>query len=174
MILRFIFVLVVVLLPTWGMEAFPLRILSCRTRIFRIFTDKYSVAPFRSLFVSIRAIRARFQPDSVFSNLPSAICSFAVVSFLCCRRLFDSMPSACFSGTLHPVWSPSPLRGRAGERVFSFSLITIQSYDFFLRYASICRFFFKEKVIFFTITSMYLKSQISVFYATPKSWKQKF
>ena len=81
-----------------------------------------------------------------------------------------------------------------------FSLITVQSYDFFLRYASIYRFFFDfrrffyiegERSMIFRKWSMFTSGesqpfqdglggyndgrwQMAVFYATPKSWKQKF
>ena len=105
--------------------------------------------------------RRAFAPPSLLGKgdlfpvlkLPSAIHGFAVVSLVFCRRLFSSMPSACFSGTL-PPFSGVP----EGEIILS--LFLVQSYDFFLTYASICRFFFKLFLIIFVSLVAYQRTNV--------------
>ena len=68
-----------------------------------------------------------------------------------CRRLFCALPPPLFIDavglffwSLTPRMVSLPITGRVGERVFIYSLITVQSYDIFLIYASIRRYFFQN------------------------------
>ena len=104
--------------------------------------DNFSAASFESSGL-------RFCPSvfgnggfSLVSSLPSAIHGFAVVSLVFCRRQFSALPSGVFSGVFCPV-------GRRFRARVCFSLITVQSYELFLRYASKCRFFFEKRRFFY-------------------------